>query len=112
MDWDEEHAVKIDCAPTELVVQKLETLSECKQSFGILYMATVQDQERAHRRVDHGHVGMRSSHCDDGQPVAFTTAIAETITVRGDPVLDSSACRSITFGMEQISLESSSPSTR
>ena len=54
---------------------------------------------------------MKSSHWDDGQPVAFTTAIAETITVRGDPVPDSLACRSITFGMEQILLESSSPST-
>ena len=73
-------------------------------------MATVQDQEKSTPTIRPRSRGNESGHCDDGQPVAFTTAIAETsqsAVIQGQTL----ACWSIAFGMEQILLESSSPST-
>ena len=73
-------------------------------------MATVQDQEKSTPTIRPRSRGNESGHCDDGQPVAFTTAIAETsqsAVIQGQTL----ACWSITSGMEQILLESSSPST-
>ena len=81
--------------------RSLKTLSECKQAFGILYMATVQDQEKSTPTIRPRSRGNESGHGDDDQPVAFTTAIAETsqsAVIQGQTL----ACWSITFGMEQI----------
>ena len=109
MDWDREHAVKIDCAPAEASWKPVDTVRVQAGSRHSVHghSAGPRDEHTDDRPRPRGN---ESGHCGDGQPVALTTAIAET-PQSAVTQCQTLACRSTTFGMEQILLKSSSPLT-